>query len=134
MTAGTVTGVTRSTDGTITGVNLQLADGSTRTINVSDIQVTDGTATLNLSQLGSPPAGAEALAARLQRGVELFDPSGKLLGRVEQLVTSGDGNVRSVVVQVRNGARRFLRTVPIEGVTLGSNGQLVVQVDTMAGR
>ncbi|MDP8916537.1 MAG: hypothetical protein M3M95_04930, partial [Pseudomonadota bacterium] len=125
---GTVTGVTRNADGTITAVTVRLADGSTRTVNVSDIQVTDGTATLNLSQIGNPPVGAEGLAARLQRGAEVFDPSGKLVGRIERLVTSGDGNVRAVVVQVRNGARRFLGTVPIEGVTLGADGQIIVRV------
>jgi hypothetical protein len=125
--AGTVTGLVRDADGDITGVTLRLADGTTRTVSAGDVVITDGAATLNLSQLGSPPAGTEALVSRLQQGAQVFDPSGQLLGRIERVVTSG-GNPTSVVVQVRNGTRRFLRTVPIDSVTLGSTGQLVVRV------
>jgi hypothetical protein len=125
--AGTVTGLVRDSDGDITGVTLRLADGSTRTVSAGDVVITDGAATLNLSQLGSPPAGTEALVSRLQQGAQVFDPSGQLLGRIERVVTSG-GNPTSVVVQVRNGTRRFLRTVPIDSINLNTTGQLVVRL------
>jgi hypothetical protein len=124
----TVLNLVRDADGDVTAVVVRLADGTTRTIDADDISITDGQATLNLSQLGSPPTGSEALAARLQQGLDVFDPSGNLLGRIEQLTTTGNGNVRSVVVQVRNGARRFLRTVPIEDVSLAPDGRIVVRI------
>jgi hypothetical protein len=37
------------------------------------------------------------------------------------VITSPTGNVNSVVVRVRNGARQFLRTVPADSLSLNGN-------------